>query len=113
MTATRVLCAWTLGGPSGWGVYGLNLAQQWAGDAEVYPIFAEAPSFTLSDPLRAARLSGILKDSAQVAELFASGRPMVFRGVVLRALGNGLTCGSAGRINANAELAATFFEDTL
>jgi glycosyltransferase involved in cell wall biosynthesis len=114
MTRVPVLCTWSLGSISGWDVYGLNLAQQWANDPDLRPIFIQVPAHGLPiDPLRAAPLVDILRESSEAARVLSSGRDMKLPGIVIHALGNGLRGSLAfERIKANAQLAAVFFDDT-
>ena len=114
MTREPVLCTWSLGGLSGWDVYGLNLAQHWANDPDVRPVFIQVPPQGLPiDPLRAVRLFDIIRESTEAARLLSSGRELLFPGVAIHALGNGLA-GSIPfeRIKPKAQLAAVFFDDT-
>jgi glycosyltransferase involved in cell wall biosynthesis len=108
-----VLCVWVASSLSGWGVYGLNLAQQWATDAEVRPVFIAVSDSLRLDPLRAARLEVVLGESAAVARELRerSDHDLPVEGIAIHALGNGLR-GRPVRIKANAHLASVFLEDT-
>jgi glycosyltransferase involved in cell wall biosynthesis len=113
MTPTPILCAWTLSSLSGWGVYGLNLAQHWALDPEVRPIFRNVGDGYQIDPLRAARLQGIVNDSKEIDRILASGRDITLPGIAIDALRNGLHANEiTRRIKANTHVGAVFFENT-
>ena len=113
-----VICNWVVDSISGWGIYGLNLAQRWANDPELSVVFSRVSTHSLFlDPLRKALLSDVIKESAELEKTLTSGNrsQITLKGITIHAIGNGLgaifTTG-AERIHADAQLAAAFFEDT-
>jgi len=118
MSRVPVVCGWVVSSLSGWGVYGLNLAQQWANDADLRVMFTQIASDALQiDPLRGLGLLGIIRESAELERKLSSkdGHELALPGLVIHAIGNALRSSASTaceRIKANAHVAAVFFEDT-
>jgi glycosyltransferase involved in cell wall biosynthesis len=118
--AQPIIMQWSMSSFFGWGMYGLNLALNWAGDPTIEPVCAAAidPGQISLDPLRQRVILPFLirsiefqmkmeqhKNSAVTADV-----------PVLLALGNGL-CGSTAAHNVvlagKPSIGVVFFEDAL
>jgi glycosyltransferase involved in cell wall biosynthesis len=69
----EVVLQWQPSSFYGWGVYGLNLALQWAGDPWLRPVCSAPvdPGRLALDPLRRLRLEGFLRASSDLADRLA------------------------------------------
>lgn len=110
---------WDISSYIGWGVYGLNLALQWARDPEIRLICSVEvnPARVQVDPLRAQLVGRVLRESeALLAQLRqASGRLVTVDATALTALGNGFaTVASAHNthVRGTANIGVVFVEDT-
>jgi glycosyltransferase involved in cell wall biosynthesis len=90
----RVVIHWGLSSLHGWGVYGLNLAMAWAGDAsmEAATDYEIAPKHITLDPLQWHALASFRSRSANLrAQLLRQkAEPITLNSVLLTALGNDL-----------------------
>jgi glycosyltransferase involved in cell wall biosynthesis len=90
----RVVIHWGLSSLHGWGVYGLNLAMAWAGDAsmEAATDYEIAPKHITLDPLQWHALASFRSRSANLrAQLLRQkAEPIMLNSVLLTALGNDL-----------------------
>ena len=90
----RVVIHWGLSSLHGWGVYGLNLAMAWAGDASVEAAtdYEIAPKHITLDPLQWHALASFRSRSANLrAQLLRQkAEPITLNSVLLTALGNDL-----------------------
>jgi glycosyltransferase involved in cell wall biosynthesis len=90
----RVVIHWGLSSLHGWGVYGLNLALAWAGDAslEAATDYEVNRQVITLDPLQWHALAGFRTRSAKLrAQLLRqSAEPITLNAVLLAALGNDL-----------------------
>jgi glycosyltransferase involved in cell wall biosynthesis len=121
MAMTRsVMIQWSISSYFGWGVYGLNLALQWAGDPTIAPVCVspiDAGKIDI-DPLRQRAILPFLIRSLEFqAQLSHHGNGTATADApLLLALGNGL-CGSAAAHNVVLEgqptIGVVFFEEAL
>ncbi|MCA3344611.1 MAG: glycosyltransferase family 4 protein [Roseomonas sp.] len=90
----RVVIHWGLSSLHGWGVYGLNLASAWAGDArmEAATDYEIVPKLITLDPLQWHALASFRSRSANLrAQLLRQkAEPITLNAVLLTALGNDL-----------------------
>jgi glycosyltransferase involved in cell wall biosynthesis len=90
----RVVIHWGLSSLHGWGVYGLNLALAWAGDAvmEAATDYEIVPKHITLDPLQLHALAPFRSRSANLrAQLLRQkAEPITLNSVLLTALGNDL-----------------------
>ncbi|MCA3313252.1 MAG: glycosyltransferase family 4 protein [Roseomonas sp.] len=90
----RVVIHWGLSSLHGWGVYGLNLASAWAGDASVEAAtdYEIVPKHITLDPLQWHALASFRSRSANLrAQLLRQkAEPITLNAVLLTALGNDL-----------------------
>jgi glycosyltransferase involved in cell wall biosynthesis len=113
----RVVIHWGLSSLHGWGVYGLNLALAWAGDAalEAATGYEVAPKLITLDPLQWHALAGFRARSAnlRVQLLRQSAEPITINGVLLAALGNDLQPQAGphgGALRGRPSFGTIFFE---
>lgn len=87
-----VVIHWGISSFFGWGIYGLNLALNWAGDSgiDVRTSFPLAPDQIVIDPLRRVSLRPFEQQSRQLAAQLKEreGRGVAIEAPVLVALGN-------------------------
>jgi hypothetical protein len=119
VSATTITLQWSPSSTSGWGVYGLNIALNWAADADLVARFSGAlnESQIVLDPLRARVLPPVLARSREfVSTLEAhAGKRVHAPGVVLHALRNSLHPGASAHnvmVNGDATIGTVFFEHT-
>jgi glycosyltransferase involved in cell wall biosynthesis len=116
----RIIMQWSPSSFFGWGMYGLNLALNWAGDPTIEPFCAGAidPGQISLDPLRQRAILPFLVRSIEFqAKLKQHQDGAVTADVpVLMALGNGL-CGSTAAHNVvlagHPTIGVVFFEESL
>jgi glycosyltransferase involved in cell wall biosynthesis len=115
--ARRVVIQWAISSFTGWGVYGLNLALHWAGDAELSPTASRPinPGRIVVDPLRRRALAPLIADAAQFqSQLRAhAGRPATVEAVVLTPANEAfepLPAAHGVTLTGRPTLAVTFFE---
>jgi hypothetical protein len=118
--AKYVVLGWEISTAHGWGVYGLNLALNWAADPEI----ESATSFTMSpelidvDPLRARVLAPFIRRSLEFQrnlQRFANGQ-MNYGGTFLANLGNDFGMGASAHqvtIVGKPSVGVIFFEEGL
>ncbi|MGV3552612.1 glycosyltransferase family 4 protein [Rhizobium sp.] len=112
-----VILHWGISSFFGWGVYGLNLALNWAGDSEIeprtsYPIGQDQ---VVVDPLRRAALRQFEIQSAQLAEQLKAhaGKSATVEAPLLAALGNDFVVSRAPSdtlLVGKPEIGVVFFE---
>jgi len=90
--AKRVVLGWQISTAHGWGVYGLNLALNWASDPqlETATSFVLEPNLIDIDPLRARAIGSFVRHSLElnnVLRRYANGR-MEYDGIFLANLNN-------------------------
>jgi glycosyltransferase involved in cell wall biosynthesis len=67
--ATQIILGWAVGSGHGWGVYGLNLALNWAADRDIELLTATDDSAGIEiDPLRACALLPFIRRSVALQE---------------------------------------------
>jgi glycosyltransferase involved in cell wall biosynthesis len=116
----RIIMQWSISSFFGWGMYGLNLALNWAGDPTIEPFCAGAidPGQISLDPLRQRAILPFLVRSIEFqAKMKQHSDSAVTADVpVLLALGNGL-CGSTAAHNVvlagQPTIGVVFFEESL
>lgn len=110
----RVVIQWGISSFFGWGIYGLNLALNWARDPDIEALCSLpiVPSQIAMDPLRMLTLSDFLKNSDQLArQLKARGAGPVSVDVpALIALGNDFSSGSGPGVTGSPNIGVVFFE---
>jgi glycosyltransferase involved in cell wall biosynthesis len=92
--AKRVVVGWQISTAHGWGVYGLNLALNWACDPQIESAtsFVVEPNLIDIDPLRARAIGPFIKRSLELNNVlrpYANNR-MDYNGVFLANLNNDL-----------------------
>jgi glycosyltransferase involved in cell wall biosynthesis len=113
----RVVIHWGLSSQHGWGVYGLNLALAWAGNAslETASDYEVSPQHITLDPLQWSALAGFRARSAGLrAQLLRqAAAPVTLDAVLLAALGNDLAVQPGphgGALLGRPSLGVVFFE---
>jgi glycosyltransferase involved in cell wall biosynthesis len=111
---------WSISSFFGWGVYGLNLALNWAGDGEIEPVCVSSmsPGTINVDPLRQRALLPFLLRSMQFQQQIAqhSGSGATADAPLLLALGNGFQGSPAAHnvtLEGNPTIGVIFFEEAL
>lgn len=112
-----VILHWGISSFFGWGVYGLNLALNWAGDPDIEPrtTFPIARDQMVVDPLRRASLRAFEAQSQQLVEQLKAhaGRSVTIEAPVLVALGNDFATSRApsdAAVVGRPEIGVVFFE---
>ena len=75
--ATQVVLGWQISTTFGWGVYGLNLALNWASDSQIEAATSCVPHLIDTDPLRARSIAPFIKRSQEIYKILqphANGR---------------------------------------
>jgi len=90
--AKQVLVGWQISTAHGWGVYGLNLALNWASDPQIDSAtsFVLEPNLIDIDPLRARAIAPFVKRSFEISKVlsrYSNGR-MNYDGIFLANLAN-------------------------
>jgi glycosyltransferase involved in cell wall biosynthesis len=116
----RVVIQWTLSSYYGWGIYGLNLALNWATDPSIEAI--SAANIRLDqisiDAIRRQALMPFFRRSIDLQagfEQFAN-RGVTAQAPVLIALGNGFVSSTAAHnvtLDGNPSIGVIFFEDAM
>jgi glycosyltransferase involved in cell wall biosynthesis len=109
---------WSISSFFGWGVYGLNLVLNWAGDPDIEPVGSLPidPNQIAVDALRKRRLEPFLADSAHFVDRLRQGhqgRPVRVNVPVLSSLGEGFASHSGahgGEIAGEPNIGVVFFE---
>ena len=115
-----VMIQWSISSFFGWGVYGLNLALNWAGDGEIEPVCVSpfTPGQINVDPLRQRALLPFLLRSIQFQEQIAqhAGGSATASAPLLLALGNGFLGSPAAHnvvLGGSPTIGVIFFEEAL
>jgi len=116
----RIIMQWSVSSYFGWGMYGLNLALNWAGDPSVELICAGAidPGQITLDPLRQRAILPSLVRSIEFQEKMKQHKDGAVTAdvPVLLALGNGLYVSTAAHnvlLLGQPTIGVVFFEDSL
>jgi len=118
--AQPIIMQWSISSFFGWGMYGLNLALNWAPDPTIEPICAGAidlRQITL-DPLRVRSIVPFLERSLEFQAKIAQHKDgaVTANAPVLVALGNGLSGSTAVHnvvLAGKPTIGVVFFEDSL
>lgn len=107
-----VLFRWSVSSFSGWGLYGLNLALQLAGNRSHAPISAMSPGPLVLDPIRSHRLVGFNASTQALNEVLArTNDAITVNAPVLHPLDVDL--GSAeGALRGTVDVGVAFITDT-
>ncbi|MBY0432419.1 MAG: hypothetical protein K2Q10_14580, partial [Rhodospirillales bacterium] len=101
--------AWTVGLPSGWGVYGQNLALQMRAKGYL-PVLLSHPATGAGDALRDALTARAASESASLARLIGS-RARDLPYPILHGLADGLEFPDYwGRLHGRPDIGVAFFE---
>lgn len=114
-----VIFNWGISSYIGWGVYGLNLALQWARDPEIRLLCSVEvnPARVNIDPARRPLVDDVLGASKGLLEQLrkAAGRVVATDATMLTALGNGFATVASAHgtmIRGSANIGVGFLEDT-
>jgi len=117
--AKQVILGWQISTIFGWGVYGLNLALNWASDPQIESATSCVPHLIDIDPLRARSIVPFIQRSQEIYKIlqpYANGR-MDYDGTFLAPLGNNFEQGILSAHNVTIigkpSIGVIFFENTL
>jgi glycosyltransferase involved in cell wall biosynthesis len=115
-----VIIQWSISSFFGWGVYGLNLAMNWEGDADIEPVCASPLStgHIALDPLRERAILPFLVRSLQFQEQISNhtGGGATANAPLLLALGNNFAGSPAAHkvvLEGQPTIGVVFFEEAL
>lgn len=106
---------WSVGSPTGWGVYGLNLALQLRQRSGFELLLLSSPTMSnLVNPLHQVLLRPLMANQQQIQKVINQnpGKQIAFNVPVLHALGNNFGAGKANLVG-KPTVAMIFFENTL
>ena len=116
----NLICTWPMSSFHGWGIYGLNLALQWANDPDILPLFPygiEESQLKLS-PKETKELVTIISHSKDLQERCSkkTTSSLPHKTLLLQALGNQLVFAQKDaeklRLPEHQELGVVFLENT-
>ncbi len=109
----NVCIGWQVGSPSGWGVYGLNLAVQ-AARLGVQPDFLVVTADPPLTPLQIRLLEPAFRRYPALRAALKAEQAIAYRGPVIHGLADDLTQAPAlRRVKGSVEIGAVFFENGL
>ncbi|MGK7904359.1 MAG: tetratricopeptide repeat protein [Hormoscilla sp.] len=106
---------WSVGSPTGWGVYGLNLALQLGQKPGFELLLLSSPALSnLVNPLHQVLLRPLMANQQQIQTVINQnpGKQIAFNVPVLHALGNNFGAGKANLVG-KPTVGMIFFENTL